>query len=126
MKDSVRDGVEVNGSDVNARGSCSSKEISFVSKRPAFHSLSAIDNVDLGFELRDAACQAEGMQEDLLVRFGLGDKLNQETHDSVLGKKQRLHCRAWQESSYTFADEPTASLDAQAEGTSVNSPKSSG
>ena len=75
------------------------------------------DNVALGFEIRDPA--APGRKElalDLLLQFGLGDKLQQEPSELSPGEKQRVAiARALAGNPpILLADEPTASLDAEA------------
>jgi putative ABC transport system ATP-binding protein len=112
------DGVAVNGLSEAERTVVRQKKISFVFQAfRLFHSLSTIDNVALGFELRDAALPGRmEMARDLLVRFGLGDKLNQEPNELSPGEKQRVAiARALAGNPpILLADEPTASLDAQA------------
>jgi putative ABC transport system ATP-binding protein len=112
------EGIAVNGLSEAERTIVRQKKISFVFQAfRLFHSLSAIDNVALGFELRDAALPGRmEMARDLLVRFGLGDKLNQEPNELSPGEKQRVAiARALAGNPpILLADEPTASLDAQA------------
>ena len=112
------EGIAVNGLSEAERTIVRQKKISFVFQAfRLFHSLSAIDNVALGFELRDAALPGRmEMARDLLVRFGLGDKLNKEPNDLSPGEKQRVAiARALAGNPpILLADEPTASLDAQA------------
>src|SRR6202043_2083297 len=112
------DGVAVNGLSEAQRTTVRQKKISFVFQAfRLFHSLSAIDNVALGFELRDAALPGRmEMARDLLVRFGLGDKLNQEPNELSPGEKQGVAiARALAGNPpILLADEPTASLDAEA------------
>jgi putative ABC transport system ATP-binding protein len=112
------EGVAVNGLSEAERTVVRQKKISFVFQAfRLFHSLSAIDNVALGFELRDAALPGRmEMARDLLVRFGLGDKLNQEPNELSPGEKQRVAiARALAGNPpILLADEPTASLDAHA------------
>ena len=94
------------------------KKISFVFQAfRLFHSLSALDNVALGFEIRDPAeTRRLEMAEELLRQFGLGDKLQQEPNDLSPGEKQRVAiARALAGNPpILLADEPTASLDAKA------------
>jgi len=67
------DGVAVNGLSEAERNGCPVKRKSVCFPGlSAFHSLSAIDNVALGFELRDPALPGRmELARDLLVRFGL-------------------------------------------------------
>jgi putative ABC transport system ATP-binding protein len=112
------DGMTVNMVTEAERTVIRQKKISFVFQAfRLFHSLSAIDNVALGFEIRDAAASGRmEMARDLLLQFGLGDKLNQEPNELSPGEKQRVAiARALAGNPpILLADEPTASLDAQA------------
>jgi putative ABC transport system ATP-binding protein len=94
------------------------KKIGFVFQAfRLFHSLSAIDNVALGFELRDPKqSQRLEMARQLLDQFGLSDKCNQEPNELSPGERQRVAvARALAGNPpILLADEPTASLDAQA------------
>ena len=112
------EGVAVNGLSEAERTAVRQKKISFVFQAfRLFRSLSAIDNVALGFELRDASLPGRmEMARDLLVRFGLGDRLNQEPNELSPGEKQRVAiARALAGNPpILLADEPTASLDARA------------
>src|SRR5260370_35172559 len=55
------------------------------------HSLSAIDNVVLGLEIRDAKrADRIVMTRELLLQLGLGNKLNREVNDLSTGEKQRV------------------------------------
>jgi len=112
------EGIAVNRLSEAERTAVRQRKISFVFQAfRLFHSLSAIDNVALGLELRDAALPGRvDRAKDLLVRFGLGDKLNQEPNELSPGEKQRVAiARALAGNPpILLADEPTASLDAQA------------
>jgi putative ABC transport system ATP-binding protein len=112
------DGVAVNGLSEADRTLVRQKKISFVFQAfRLFHSLSALDNVALGFEIRNAAAPGRmEMARDLLLQFGLGEKLNQEPNGLSPGEKQRVAiARALAGNPpILLADEPTASLDAQA------------
>ena len=112
------DGVEVNGLSEAERTVVRQKKISFVFQAfRLFHSLSAIDNVALGFRLRGGR-QSERMvmARDLLNRFGLGAKLHQRPNGLSPGEKQRVAiARALAGNPpVLLADEPTASMDYQA------------
>ena len=112
------DGEAVNELSEAGRTVIRQKKISFVFQAfRLFHSLSALDNVALGFEIRDAAASGrKEMARDLLLQFGLGDKLHQEPDDLSPGEKQRVAiARALAGNPpILLADEPTASLDAEA------------
>jgi len=110
--------IAVNGLHEAERTAIRQKKISFVFQAfRLFHSLSAIDNVALGYQLRDPAMPGRmEMARDLLVRLGLGKKLHLEPNELSPGEKQRVAmARALAGNPpILLADEPTASLDAQA------------
>jgi putative ABC transport system ATP-binding protein len=112
------DGVAVNELSGSEKTVLRRKKISFVFQAfRLLHSLSAIDNVALGLEIRDGK-RADRMviARELLLQFGLGDKLNREPNDLSPGEKQRVAiARALAGNPpILLADEPTASLDAEA------------
>jgi len=112
------DGVAVNRLSEAERTVVRQRKISFVFQAfRLFHSLSALDNVALGFEIRDpAASRRKELARDLLLQFGLGNKLHQEPNELSPGEKQRVAiARALAGNPpILLADEPTASLDAEA------------
>jgi putative ABC transport system ATP-binding protein len=112
------DDVAVNQLAETEKTAIRQKKIGFVFQAfRLFHSLSAIDNVAIGFELRDPKqSQRLEMARHLLNQFGLGDKCNQEPNELSPGERQRVAvARALAGNPpILLADEPTASLDAQA------------
>ena len=112
------DGVAVNRLSEADRTMVRQKKIGFVFQAfRLFHSLSAIDNVMLGFEIRDVGGpDRTQMARDLLLQLGLGKRLQHEPHDLSPGEKQRVAiARALAGNPpILLADEPTASLDALA------------
>jgi len=112
------DGVAVNELSASEKTVLRRKKISFVFQAfRLLHSLSAIDNVALGLEIRDGKRADQiVMARELLLQFGLGDKLNREPSGLSPGEKQRVAiARALAGNPpILLADEPTASLDAEA------------
>jgi putative ABC transport system ATP-binding protein len=112
------DGEAVNQLTEPEKTAIRQKKISFVFQAfRLFHSLSALDNVALGFEIREPGeSRRAEMARDLLVQFGLEGKLSQEPNDLSPGEKQRVAiARALAGNPpILLADEPTASLDAKA------------
>ena len=112
------DGTAVNELSGDEKTVLRRKKISFVFQAfRLLHSLSAIDNVALGLEIRDAKrADKMVMARELLLQFGLGDKLNREPSELSPGEKQRVAiARALAGNPpILLADEPTASLDAEA------------
>lgn len=89
------------------------KSISFVFQAfRLFHSLSAIDNVALGFQLRGITGGHRAARK-LLSRFALEDAIHQKPHALSPGQKQRVAiARALAgDPPILLADEPTASVD---------------
>jgi putative ABC transport system ATP-binding protein len=112
------DGVGVHALTEAQKTEIRQRKISFVFQAfRLFHSLSAIDNVAVGFEIRNPGePRRMEMARDLLVQFGLGNKLNQEPTDLSPGEKQRVAIARGLAGNppILLADEPTASLDAKA------------
>ncbi len=112
------DGAAVNQLTEPEKTTIRQKKISFVFQAfRLFHSLTALDNVAVGFEVRDPGePRRMEMARDLLLQFGLGDKLHQEPNELSPGEKQRVAiARALVGNPpILLADEPTASLDAKA------------
>ena len=112
------DGVAVNELSGREKTVLRRQKISFVFQAfRLLHSLSAIDNVALGLEIRDGKrADRMVMARELLLQFGLGDKLNREPNELSPGEKQRVAiARALAGNPpIVLADEPTASLDAEA------------
>lgn len=116
------DGTPISNLDEAKRTAVRQKKISFVFQAfRLFHSLNALDNVALGFEIRDPDAPGRmEMARNLLLQFGLGEKLFLEPNELSPGEKQRVAiARALAGNPpILLADEPTASLDAEA-GTNI-------
>ena len=112
------DGVAVDQLTESKKTAIRQKKIGFVFQAfRLFHSLSALDNVAVGFEIRDPGePHRMEMARDLLIQFGLGKKFHQEPDQLSPGEKQRVAiARALAGNPpILLADEPTASLDAKA------------
>jgi putative ABC transport system ATP-binding protein len=112
------DGIAVNALDEEAKTAIRRTRIGFIFQAfRLLHSLSAIDNVALGFELRNPAQNGRmATARELLHQFGLERKLHHEPDDLSPGEKQRVAiARALVGNPpILLADEPTASLDAEA------------
>lgn len=111
------DGIEVNRLTEPEKTAIRQKKVSFIFQAfRLFHSLTALDNVAVGFEIRDPGePRRMEMARDLLLQFGLGDRLHHEPNDLSPGEKQRVAiARALVGNPpILLADEPTASLDAK-------------
>jgi putative ABC transport system ATP-binding protein len=112
------DGAAVNELTEPEKTAIRQKKISFVFQAfRLFHSLNALDNVAVGFEIRDPG-EPRRLEKarDLLAQFALGHKLDQEPNELSPGEKQRVAiARALAGNPpILLADEPTASLDAEA------------
>jgi len=112
------EGVPVHELNEENRTSLRRKKISFVFQAfRLMHSLSAIDNVALGLEIREfSRSQRSALSGTMLEQFGLKDKMHLEPDELSPGEKQRVAlARALVvDPQIILADEPTASLDQEA------------
>lgn len=112
------DGIAVEKLNESRRTELRCKKISFVFQAfRLLHSLNAIDNVALGLEIRENKRSGRmATARELLTRLGLEHKLNHAPNDLSPGEKQRVAiARALAgDPPILLADEPTASLDAEA------------
>jgi putative ABC transport system ATP-binding protein len=112
------DGMAVHNLPEKERASIRREKISFVFQAfRLLHSLSALDNVALGLELRETRCpDPKQVARDLLAQFGLQHKLSHEPEELSPGEKQRVAIARTLIGNprIILADEPTASLDADA------------
>lgn len=112
------DDVAVNRLTEADRTAVRQTKISFVFQAfRLFHSLNALDNVVLGFEIRDPGTpRRKELARDLLEQLGLADRLHLEPNQLSPGERQRVAiARALAGNPpILLADEPTASLDAEA------------
>jgi putative ABC transport system ATP-binding protein len=108
-------GVPVNGVGEVQKTALRRMKIGFIFQAfRLLHSLSALENVVLGLELRDyRRAQSRDIARELLAQLGLGGKLNHEIDGLSPGEKQRVAiARALAgDPPILLADEPTASLD---------------
>jgi len=115
------EGVEVSRLTEVEKTAIRQKKLSFVFQAfRLLHSLTALENVELGFEIRNPAAEDDWSRpaRDLLSQFGLGDKFHRAPDELSPGEKQRVAiARALAgDPPILLADEPTASLDAEAGG----------
>jgi putative ABC transport system ATP-binding protein len=112
------DGVVVNALNGEQKAALRRKKIGFVFQSfRLVHSLSALDNVCLGLDIRDPKRPDRTIvARELLLQLGLRDKLDHEPEALSPGEKQRVAlARALAGNPpILLADEPTASLDAEA------------
>jgi putative ABC transport system ATP-binding protein len=112
------DGVAVGKLSESEKTVLRRRKISFVFQAfRLLHSLSAIDNVALGLEIReDKQSGRTATARELLTRLGLEQKLDHAPNDLSSGERQRVAiARALAgDPPILLADEPTASLDAAA------------
>jgi putative ABC transport system ATP-binding protein len=112
------DGIDVTRLNEMQKTELRRKKIGFVFQSfRLLHSISAVDNVALGLEIRDPErTEWREIARELLGQLGLGNKLNHEPAGLSPGEKQRVAiARALAgDPPILLADEPTASLDASA------------
>ena len=110
------DGVEVNRAGERARTRLR-RHIGFVFQAfRLFHSLPALENVMIAAEISGGRRARAGAARNLLAGLGLGEKLHLKPDALSGGEKQRVAiARALlSDPAILLADEPTASVDAQA------------
>lgn len=109
------DGVPVHGLTEDEKTALRRTKIGFIFQAfRLLHSLSALENVVLGLEIRDfRQRQSRSTAQQLLAQLGLGGKLDYEIAGLSPGEKQRVAiARALGgDPPILLADEPTASLD---------------
>jgi putative ABC transport system ATP-binding protein len=108
------DGADISAMSEDGRAEFRAQKVGFVFQ--TFHllpTLTAIENVLVPLELRGEAATARRRAEDLLVRVGLGGRLDHYPAQLSGGEQQRVAlARAFANRPLIlFADEPTGNLD---------------